>query len=178
MLVGLSAVVIGVCALGVSLYETHLMREEQRLAALPLLELLRSHQIDDSDTDASRWRMSFHAENVGIGPALIRDFTVTVDGEPHRTWESAIKALIGRDIDVMYGQSSINGRTIPPERQITMFDLKDNEFAGEILQNFDRLDFAACYCSVFNDCWTTSYRTFGESVPVEACTPGDDSFSE
>ena len=59
-----------------------------------------------------------------------------------------------------------------------MFDLKDNEFAGEILQNFDRLDFAACYCSVFNDCWTTSYRTFGESVPVEACTPGDDSFSE
>ena len=37
MLVGISAVVIGVCALGVSLYETKLMREEQRAAVLPMI---------------------------------------------------------------------------------------------------------------------------------------------
>jgi hypothetical protein len=35
MLVGVSAVVIGVCALGVSLYEASLMREQQRAAVLP-----------------------------------------------------------------------------------------------------------------------------------------------
>ena len=35
MLVGVSAVVIGVCALGVSLYETSLMREQQRAAVCP-----------------------------------------------------------------------------------------------------------------------------------------------
>ena len=38
MLVGGSAVLIGVCALGVSLYEASLMREEQRAAVIPLVE--------------------------------------------------------------------------------------------------------------------------------------------
>jgi hypothetical protein len=177
MLVGLSAVVIGLCALGVSLYETHLMREEQRAAVLPMLELARSHYVDGAG-DTSRWRLSLHAENVGIGPARVRDFTVTVDGEPHPTWRSAMRALIGREIDVSYGHSSINGRTIPAERQVTMFDLSSTELTIDIVDNFDRLEFEACFCSVFDECWTSSFSSFGTSTPADACTPGDDSFTE
>lgn len=178
MLVGLSAVLIGVCALGVSLYETKLMREQQRAAVLPMLELARSHYIDGEDGDASKWRLSLHAENVGIGPARVRDFTVTVDGEPHPTWHSAMQALIGRDINVSYGQSSINGRTIPAERQVTMFDLSSTELAAQIMENFDRLEFEACFCSVFDECWTTSFSSFGNSTPIEACVVTGGSFTE
>ena len=43
MLVGVSPVMIGVCALAVSLYEAGLMREQQRAAVLPILELSRSY---------------------------------------------------------------------------------------------------------------------------------------
>lgn len=178
MLVGVSAVVIGVCALAVSLYETKLMREEQRSAVLPMLELARSHYIDRVDGDPNRWRLSLHAENVGIGPARVRDFIVTVDGEPHTTWHSAMRALVRSDTGIEYGQSSINGRTIPPERQVTMFELATLELADDIIENFDRLEFSACYCSVFDECWTTSYKTFGVSVPVEECTASDESFVE
>ena len=178
MLVGISAVVIGVCALGVSLYETKLMREEQRSAVLPMLELARSHYIDRIGGDTSQWRLSLHAENVGIGPARVRDFLVTVDGEPHRTWHSAMQALIGSDVDIGYGQSSISGRTIPPERQVTMFDLADTELAADIIANFERLEFSACYCSVFDECWTTSYSTFGISEPVDSCPGSEHSFTQ
>lgn len=178
MLVGLSAVVIGVCALGVSLYETKLMREEQRSAVLPLLELARSHYIDTANGDTSKWRLSLHAENVGIGPARVRDFIVTVDGKPYATWSAAMGALLGRDVNVSYGQSSINGRTIPVDRQVTMFDLSNTELAAEIVENFDRLEFEACFCSVFDECWTTSYSSFGNATPIEACVPGDASFAE
>lgn len=178
MLVGLSAVVIGVCALAVSLYETKLMREEQRAAVLPLIELARSHYTESADGDTSKWRLSLHAENVGIGPARVRDFVVTVDGKPHPTWRSAVRDLLGRDIDVSYGQSSINGRTIPAERQVTMFDLSSTELAAEIVENFDRLEFEACFCSVFDECWTTSYSTFGASQPVEQCVTTEASFTE
>jgi hypothetical protein len=176
MLVGVSAVVIGVCALGVSLYETKLMREEQRSAVLPLIELARSHYNDPENPD--QWRLSLHAENVGIGPARIRDFIVTVDGDPHPTWGSAMAALMGRSVTVGYGQSSINGRTIPPERLVTMFDLSDTALTAEIVRNFDRLDFQACFCSVFDECWTTSYSGFGNAMPVAECVPGDASFTE
>ena len=53
MLVGISAVVIGVCALAVSLYETSLMREEQRAAVMPLLELSRSYNLSEAEGKSS-----------------------------------------------------------------------------------------------------------------------------
>ncbi len=177
MLVGLSAVVIGVCALGVSVYETSLMREEQRASVIPMLELGRSYFTDD-ESGSGQTRLWLHAENVGIGPARVLDFRVTVDGRPHPTWGSAFGAMIGRTEPVSYGQSTIYGRTIPPERQVRMFELNDNELTSEILAEFERLDFEACYCSVFDECWTTKYSTFGVAVEVPSCEATEDSFTE
>jgi hypothetical protein len=176
MLVGLSAVVIGVCALGVSLYETSLMRSEQRAAVLPILELGRSYNV--SATDPSRNRLSFIAQNVGIGPARIVDFRVTIDGQPYATWDAAIRVLAGVDDRVSYSMSTISGRTIPADKTLEMFNLSDLEHLQAILADFDRLDFEACYCSVFDECWTTKMTTFGSAQPVEQCERADDSFTE
>ena len=178
MLVGVSAVLIGVCALGVSLYETGLMREEQRAAVIPLMELGRSYSLNDGETLTEKWRLSLHAENVGIGPARVMDFHVTVDGIQKATWSAAMQALIGRNEPIAYGQSTINGRTIPPDRLVTMFDLSDTELTKEIIDEFDRLDFEACFCSVFDECWTTSYSTFGAANAIEECQRSDASFQE
>ncbi len=178
MLVGVSAVLIGVCALAVSVYETRLMRSEQRSAVLPMLELSRSYYATDLEEDAARWRLLLQAENVGIGPARVQDFRVLVDGEPQPTWKDSMQALLGRDALVLYGQSTINGRTIPPERRVTMFDLNNTELARELVGEFERIDFEACYCSVFDECWVTSYSGFGTTESVEACERSDDSFTE
>ena len=176
MLVGVSAVVIGLCALGVSLYETSLMRAEQRAAVVPILELGRSYNV--SSTDPSRNRLSFIAQNVGIGPARVIDFRVTVDGELYATWDAAIRKVANADSRVSYAMSTINGRTIPPDKTIEMFKLSDLEHLDAILENFDRVDFEACYCSVFDECWTTKMTTFGASEPVDSCTRTDGSFTE
>ena len=178
MIVGLSAVFIGVCALAVSVYETQLMREEQRASVLPILELSRSYYISEDAENRAAWRMSFQVENVGIGPARVLDFSVTVDGEPQNDWRTAIRELIGRDVLVAYGQSTINGRTIPPERQVTMFDLTNTELAHDIKKEIDRLDFTACFCSVYDECWITSYSAFGGSTPVEQCVASEASFTD
>ena len=178
MLVAVSAVFIGVCALVVSLYEASIMRSEQRSSVLPIIELGRSYYAG-SDAPESSLRLELHAENVGIGPAVVRDFKVTVDGESYPTWGSAMGALLGRPANVSYGQSTINGRTLPAGRNVVMFSLRSNELTRELLGEFERIDFEACYCSVFDECWTTSYQIgFGFSEPVEACTPGDHSFTE
>src|SRR5262245_60459921 len=161
MLVGVSALVTGICALGVSLYQASLMREEQRAAVLPILELGRSFYLTPEDQGTEQWRLSFNAQNVGIGPARIVDFVITVDGKPQATWGKAMRTLLDREGDVRYGQSTINGRTIPPDRSITVFELADRSLARDIMQRLERLDFSACYCSVFDECWTTSYSTFG-----------------
>ena len=92
MPVGVSAVVIGVCALGVSLYETLLMREQPRAAVLPILELGWFFYLAPETQGTDGWRLSFSAENVGIGPRVL-DYVVTVDGEPQATWGEAIRTL-------------------------------------------------------------------------------------
>jgi hypothetical protein len=178
MMVAVSAVFIGVCALAVSLYETKLMREEQRSAVLPILELGRSYYTKSGDDTREHWRLSLHADNVGIGPARIHDFVVTVDGKPHPTWRSAFGAMLDSDVRIVYGQSTINGRTIPPDRSIKMFDLSNVEFVVPIVAEFERLDFEACFCSVFDECWKTSYSAFGATEPVAECKSSADSFTE
>ena len=178
MLVGISAVVIGVCALGVSLYETNLMREEQRAAVIPLVELSRSFFLDNGEDESESLRLILSVENVGIGPARVQDFRVTVDGEQQPTWRAAMSALLGEDVTAQYVQSTINGRTIPVDRRVDMFDLQDSGVARRILAEFERLDFSACYCSVFDDCWQTSYGTFGAAAKVESCESSADSFTE
>ena len=177
-MVGGSAVLIGVCALGVSLYEASLMREEQRAAVIPLVELSRSYNFGQPDDPERNGRLTLQAENVGIGPARIVDFKVTVDGIARKSWLAAMQAMLGTDQPIRYGQSTINGRTIPPDRTVTMFNLGDFELTRDIIGEFERLDFEACFCSIFDECWTTSYSRFGTSEPVEACAPSDDSFLE
>lgn len=177
MLVGASAVVIGVCALAVSLYETSLMREEQRAAVMPILELSRSYNLQTSE-ESGPTRLWLQAQNVGIGPARVEEFRVTVDGAPQLTWDAAFRELIGHDAPISYGQSTINGRTIPADRLVTMMKLNDGELAARLLSEFDRLDFEACFCSIFEECWVTSYSSFGAATPVESCQRSASSFTE
>lgn len=178
MLVGISAVVIGVCALAVSLYETSLMREEQRAAVMPLLELSRSYNLPADDASGDEPQLLLQAQNVGIGPARVVDFRVMIDGAPYPTWDAALRQLIQHDAPLSYGQSTINGRTIPPDRMVTMMKLNDSELVGDILAEFNRVDFEACFCSIFDECWTTRYTEFGAARPVESCQRSEGSFAE
>jgi len=176
MLVGISAVIIGLCALGVSMYETGLMREEQRAAVMPILELGRSYNV--SKSDPSKNRFALLVQNVGIGPARVLDFSVTVDGQPQPTWDAAMRALTGSDQRVSHSMSVINGRTIPPDKTVRIFELKDMNFLDEILEESGRLEFEACYCSIFDECWTTENTTFGISQEAPTCPGTGTSFTE
>ncbi len=63
MMVAVSAVLVGICALAVSLYEAQLMREEQRSAVLPILELSRSYYTKSGDETRTNWRLSLHGDD-------------------------------------------------------------------------------------------------------------------
>lgn len=178
MVVAVSAVLVGVCALAVSLYETSLMRTEQRAAVMPILELSRSINLNRDNPEDPSTRLNLQVENVGIGPARVKDFRVTVDGETVLTWRDMLEAMLGREADVSFGQSTINGRTITPQRRDTIFELNSKAYALELNAEFSRLDFEACYCSIFDECWTTSYRSFGISESVEQCETSDASFQQ
>lgn len=124
-----------------------------------------------------KWTLTINAENVGVGPAHVRDFHVTVDGKPQATWGDAMRALLRSDEEIVYGQSTILGTIVPAQRNVQLFMYVNQPNAARLYREMDRMTYTACFCSVFDECWRTSSKsTRAESV--EACIASRDSFSE
>ncbi|PKL96031.1 MAG: hypothetical protein CVV18_03195, partial [Gammaproteobacteria bacterium HGW-Gammaproteobacteria-8] len=81
MITALSAILIGICALGVSLYETTLIRQAQKGSAWPYL---------GGGYGYNREGFRYFVENAGVGPAKIEYIRVTLDDSPVRSWEELI----------------------------------------------------------------------------------------
>lgn len=179
-IIGLCAVVVSVVAVFVSAYEASIQRQWQRAAVWPYVQLNRSYYYtNEKDApDQREWRLTLNAENAGVGPAQVKDFHVTVDGKPHRTWGAAMRALLGTEEEIEYGESTIRGIILPAGKNIQMFQYVHQPNAEKIYKEMGtRLDFSACFCSVFDECWRTSYQAAG-AEKVAHCTPGEDSFQE
>ncbi len=79
------ATLVGVSALFVSSYTAHVQREQVRAAVWPIL------QYDTSNGPMIRLTL----DNKGVGPAIIRHVSVTVDGQPVPNWYEALQKLLG-----------------------------------------------------------------------------------
>lgn len=86
MLVALSATVLGVSALAVSVVQVRIMRQEQHASVWPRLQIGRAY--------SEGRNFAIVVGNPGIGPAVIMDVGVEVDGRPVTSWTEAINALV------------------------------------------------------------------------------------
>ena len=75
------ATFVGFCALCVSGYTAYVQRQQVRAAVWPILEFDSSNAPD----------IHFTLANKGVGPAIIRQVMVKVDGQPVRNWKEARK---------------------------------------------------------------------------------------
>lgn len=91
------ATLVGVSALCVSAYTAHVQRQQVRAAVWPILEY------ETSNAPAIR----FTVDNKGVGPAIVRHVTVTVDGRPVRTWQDVLEKLLGPG-SYHFSQSSLS----------------------------------------------------------------------
>jgi len=102
---------------------------------------------------------------------------VTVDGKTQPTWGAAMRALPRSNEEIRYGQSTILGTIVPAQRNVEMFQYVDQPYAEKLYNELDRLAFTACFCSVFDDCWQTSYNST-HADKVDHCVPDESSFRE
>lgn len=152
MLVGLSAVLLSVCGLFISLYEASLMRTEQRASVWPHVETAVSISPDE---------ISFWVENTGIGPARIRAAAVIHEGRTLDGWRELLDVLeIPADSVTRY-ESVINGRVLAADAErevIFRVDRASGPSAPEAIDALtrhivhERLDLVVCYCSVYEEC--------------------------
>src|SRR5213595_4220797 len=79
------ATLVGFLALCVSGYTAYVQRQQVRAAVWPILEFYSSNAPD----------IHFTLANKGVGPAIIRNVIVRVDGQPVRNWKEAFERTLG-----------------------------------------------------------------------------------
>ena len=162
-LLSICAVVVAVSSVAIAVYQTRIMREQQKAAVWP--HLAQSNSLPPGEAYTRT------VENSGIGPAIVRTFQVRVDGKPQRDWAATVRALTGIRSDGGLTYSSFDpGTVLLPGTSRTVLTLP----AGPVALSFweqaqTRLVTRVCYCSVYGDCWLADSE--GEPEPVRACMP-------
>ncbi len=158
-----AAIFISLCTLVVLLYEARIMREQQRAAVWPYVEI-----------GAGFNEQEFHVitRNQGVGPARIQSLRVLVDGEPVRTWEEMFYVL---NVDTTrWGMDKTNDRVLPGQSSLRTLEAAGGERSAHVreayLSEHPRLGFSLCYCSVYDECWRVTTRGIEEERgPVGSC---------
>lgn len=157
----LAAGVGALFAVGVSLYQAGLAREQLRASAWPYLAQSNSYLAGQPYTR--------QVENQGVGPARVRAFRVLVDGRPVQTWGAVVRGLTDApDSGVVYSSLS-RGSVLPPGTVLTLLQLPPGPQAERFWATAQtRLETVICYCSIYDECWEADSR-LEEPAPVRAC---------
>lgn len=159
VMIGLSAVVLSVCGLFVSIYETSLIRQEQRASVWPRVE------VGSSFNDEG---VRFHVRNTGVGPARVRAAAVIHGGDTLGDWTDMLRSVAGGGVELRgRTYSLINGRVLPPDPQReVIFEIEEDEVVAPegLLDSLQRsvldgsVDVTVCYCSVYDECWISALQ--------------------
>lgn len=148
------ATLVGLCALCVSGYTAYVQRQQVRAAVWPILEFGSSNAPD----------IHFTLANKGVGPAIIRNVIVKVDGQPVKNWYEVLDRLVGpgthpgaeNDMSSRVfasGESMSVFTPFDPDGEPIAFD-KSNPLWVKMNKDRDRVTVEICYSSTLGECWT------------------------
>jgi len=118
-------------------------------------------------------------ENDGLGPALVRNITLTVDGKPATSWSRALKLLVLtksiKQARVRIEESDVGpGSVIRPGASQSLIHVQ----SPLLVTGFPlarslgrRVDLSVCYCSILQQCWTVTGSRAGPPQSVHDCGP-------
>src|SRR5437868_13573140 len=156
------ATLVGFCALCVSGYTAYMQRQQVRAAVWPILQFDSSNAPD----------IHFTLANKGVGPAMIRDVILKVDGQSVKNWREALERIL-RPGEHHAAESDISGRVLAAGESMTVltpFDPRgkplsfdeSNPLWVKMNKDRERITDETCYSSTLGECWTLRA---GESIP-------------
>ncbi len=159
MMTALSAVVIGLVALLIGGYQAKVASDQRAASVWPYLEVSRNSIQGES--------FGFYVVNKGVGPAIVKQMDVLVDGKPNRSWSEAFNTMLDKDIQIQSVYSSTNKTVIAVQEKVNMVDLRDPAVIRMLQTVEDNIEIKMCYCSIFDDCWLSGRGI--ETHSVNSC---------
>ena len=166
------ATFVGVCALFVSGYTAHVQRQQVRAAVWPILEFGSGNAPE----------IHFTLANKGVGPAIIRNVVVKVDGEPVKNWYEVLDRLVGpgehrgseNDMSNTVfapGESRTIFTPFDPAGKPVAFD-KSNPLWAKLNTDRNRVTVEICYSSTLGECWMLRAGFTGTTTTEIRSCPG------
>jgi hypothetical protein len=153
----------------VSGYTAYIQRQQVRAVVWPILEFYSSNAPD----------IHFTLANKGVGPAIIRNVIVRVDGQPTKNWGEVFEKLLGgRPEDHHGSESDMSNRVLSAGQEMdvmTPFGPDGNPIKFDrpnpLFQKLDkdrfRVTVEICYSSTLGECWTLRAGGSGVSSNTE-----------
>jgi hypothetical protein len=141
-------------------------------------------QVDSGNSDdAGKPNIQLSLVNAGVGPAKIESFEVFWRGRAYRTSQDLLQEcchlkyfpfkMVTSETFLGPQSAPIVGRVIRPGETRLFLGLVLGPANSATWHTFDRvrmneIRFRACYCSVFDECWTTTLRDL-RPVATKSC---------
>ena len=139
--IALAALVVSVSAVVVGLYEASLQRAHDRAEVWPHVEL--AAVVSQSGAVLS-------LENGGIGPAIIKSLTVSVDGTPRKDWGDVLRVLSGKAPEAYTHMTAVDHALRAGDRS-TLLGLQPSDMPPHFWEAIARVGVTVCYASVFGE---------------------------
>jgi hypothetical protein len=172
MIVAATAILISLISLGVAYKHGVIMERLVAANSWPLLQYTTGNFNEETSTPD----VSLSIENVGVGPAVIKQFTMYLDGrsysQPGALVTGCCSPKNARDLHNQLYTNPVSGTVIKAGETTRAIVLKRTPQALASWQKLNaarfKVTFDVCYCSVFNDCWRSDL-TGVDPKPVDSC---------
>ena len=135
MITAIAAGIVSLSALGVSIYEAYLMREQQAASVLPIVDFWAGYELGGA--------YALNLANKGLGPGFIKDIEVSVDQGSHDNWGQVMAAVNGKRVPRT--ESALIGSVLAPGDIATLVSIQDPTLAGEVWGEASRISLSVCF---------------------------------
>ena len=173
--IALSALFISLCSLGLAVHHAHSMRQLVEANSRPFLQFITSNG-EARDEGDYHPVLTVSVSNPGAGAARLENFAILVDGKRVANWQEAFARLNPRATaralgDITYANIAPSYLKAGSDELVLRWARTEANAAlwDDIYQRGRaRVEFEACYCSIFDECWLEKSHVF-RPEPVKSC---------
>ena len=181
IVVSLAALVTSVVSIVLAVQNSNSMNRLVQANSWPYLQFTTGNVAGDGSRE-----IDATLTNAGIGPLRIESFVVAYEGEEAANALDLLRACcLAQDVVIDSGESFVaavgeivtggpTGVVLRPGDKVNVFRLPLEGANQEVWRKLDsarfRAKYRACYCSVFDECWSTDFEIARRS-PVKSCKP-------
>lgn len=152
-----AATIVSVCALGATLYQTILMRQQQHATVWPRLQLLHGWSREGA---APFYRLTL--ENVGVGPAIIRKISIRHRNKSYKDFArlaSAIARQHNLDDSLAYQNYAdlLPDMVVPQQKELELLFINKEPYLLHFVSEINAMQVEVEYESLYGEAWKVTY---------------------